>query len=488
MIVGDGSRLALELARRAPAALYPNPLGRTSEAPTFHVTSGRPVVVLDGPSFEDALAPLEHLLGHRVHDGLLVIVPCDEEQAPRVPLLAGGYPKSSILVLSLPSAARPVEAPDALLPFALLGRAPAGVFPEEDALRRAGLVSGPIEGEVVCLAGEAARRASIERASDEQIVAAAIDRRRALTTILELRGEPLEGLAPRSARELVDPWSLIRRGIALSPTAVEWLVARAEALLPTSGDDAATILELLARDDAQRGEHARAVTRLREAEQRARDPAQRSRLQVALGVVTGDDEWFRAAVELAPDRPNVVRRWARTLDLHDRAEEALERLAEQKGDSPAGTAATQMLAAAIARSREEPERAIALAERAARERMAIGDVRGSLRSQQLVMTLLIEGDRRDEARRLAGACAALAETIGDGATIGYARWVLGALADIDADPHAALAHYRAAIEGYEADGAPVPDRLLEALRPRAHDLGDPTPERDRVRLSVIPQR
>lgn len=488
VIVGDGSRLALELARRAPAALYPNPLARASGLPTFHPTRGRPVVVLDGPLFDDALAPLEQLLSHRVHERLLVIVPVDEDRAPRVPLLGGGYPKSSVLVITTPSTAGVVDAPDALLPFALLGRARAGAFPEEEALRRAGLVSAPVDGEVVCLAGERARRAVIERARDAQLVAAAIDRGRALTTILELRGEVIEDLAPRTARELVDPWSLTRRGIALSPAAVDWLVARAEALLPTSGDDAASILELLARDDARRGEHERAVLRLREAEQRARDRAQRSRLQVALGVATGDDEWFRAAAELAPDRPSVLRRWARALDLSDRAEEALARLADATDDSPAGAAATKMLAAAIARAAEDPERAMALAGDAARDRMEIGDVRGALRSQQLVLTLLIEADRRDEARALAEACAALGETIGDGATIGYARWVLGALADIEADPRAAVAHYRAALAGYEADGAEVPDRLLDALRPRGDDDDEPTPERDRVRLSVLPQR
>lgn len=488
VLVGDASRLALELARHAPAALYPNPLTPTTELPTFAVTHGRPVVVLDGPLFDEALAPIERLVSHHVHDRLLVIVPVDEANAARVLLLAGGYPKRSTLVCSVDAGAAQVDVPDALFPFALLGRAPSGHFPEEEALRRAGLISSPVDGQVVCLAGEAARRTLIERASDDRIVAAAVDRGRALTSVLALRGEVIEGLAPRNPGELVDPWALTERGIAVSPVAVDRIVAWAAAMLPTAGDDTSRVLELLARDDARRGEHERAVARLREAEQRSLDRVQQTRLRVALGVATGDETWFRAATETAPRRADVLRRWARTLDLHDRTDDALARLEAATDDTPAGAAATNMLAAAIARASEAPDRAIELAQRAARDRISIGDVRGALRSKQLVLSLLIEGDRRDEARTLAEECVALAETIGDGVTIGYARWVLGALADIDADPRAAAAHYQAAIAGYNADGAPVPERLLEAIRPRAHDDADPTPERDRVRLSVIPTR
>jgi len=515
VIVGEpgagASRLALELSRRAPRAWYPDPLRvpHGDEGLELDVGAGRPVVVLDGPIVEDAVAPLEALLTRALHPRLLVIVPIDSDNAPRVPLLAGGYPRASIAVVSIEAhpSADVVEAPDALLPFALLGRAPAGRFEGEPALRERGLLSAPIDGEVVCLAGERARRLVVARASRAQIAElASVDRRRALEAVLRFRDDAedlLEPLTPEHVRELTDPVVLMQRGVAVPHPVAHFLASSAERLLVRveDGDDAATLLELLAREAARNGDSDRAVERLREAESRAVDPRRRARLLVALGVATNDDVPFARAVEITRKRGDeallgeLLRRFARALDLGNQADDALSRadesaaLEEARG-SLAGSASARMLGAAIARSTENTALSIALARRAHADRLRIGDARGALRAAQFLVTLLTESGQHDDARAVAGDALQLAEAIGDGSAEGYLRWVLGALADRSADPRAAAEHYQRALAAYRDDGAPIPERLIDAVRAAelADDTGvDPLAE-SRVRLSLIPPR
>jgi hypothetical protein len=240
---------------------------------------------------------------------------------------------------------------------------------------------------------------------------------------------------------------------------------------------------------------------LSEAVSRASDPRRRARLLVSLGIATRDDDAFVRGVELAKEHggdelhAELLRRWARALDLSDRVDDALARAEqsaalEEANGSYAGAAAARMLAAAIARSTDDGERAIAFARRAEDDRLRIGDVRGALRAAQFVVALLIESSRGDEARPLAEHALSLASAIGDGSAIGYLRWVLGALADRDADPRGAAEQYRRAIAAYRDDDAPVPERLLDAVR--AAELAN-QPETEplaetRVRLSLIPAR
>jgi len=505
MLVGEpgagASRLALELARRAPRAWYPDPLRppHDAEGLSLDVANGRPVVVLDGPIVDESVASLEALLTRALHPRLLVIVPIDAENAPRIPLLAGGYPRASIAVVTLESrGTSEVEAPDALLPFALLGRVRSGCFPEEAELSARGLVSPPIDGEVVCLAGERARRLLVARAERARLLELArVDRPRALESLLRFRDDVEELVeAPEHARELVDPLTLRQRGVPVPSVVAERLAQSAERLLEHAedGDAAAAMLELLARNDSEL-----AIERLREAESRAVDPRRRARLLVALGIATADDAPIARAVELTRVRGDegllaeLLRRSARALDLANQIDEALAHaneaaeLEDARG-SLAGAAAARMLAAAIARSAEDGERAIGLARRAHDDRLRIGDARGALRSAQFVVTLLIERGEHDEARAAATEAVALAEAIGDGSAVGYLGWVLGALADRSADPGAAAEHYQRAIAGYQGDGAPVPERLLDAVRAaELADRGEVDPLAEpRVRLSLIP--
>ncbi len=450
------SRLALELARRAPFALYPDPLGNP-RVDDLRVTStdARPVVVLDGPSLDDALRPLDALLTHRLHPRLLVLLPIDATNAPRVPVLAGGYPRASILVVSVePHDSAELMVDDALLPYALLGRVARGHSPAEAALRSRRLVSSPIDGEVVCLAGERMRRAVVSRADAASVrsaIAGVQNHREAMITLArygegEIDEELLEVLRPRRARELPVPAELAERAIVLSSRVLDRIAAWAEELLPRAedGDDAAIVLEVLARDASRRGEDALAIERLEAAERRADDPTRRARLRDALAVATGE------ANALGPD------------EARERALRAAER-ADARG--AVGVAAGErMQAAAIARETDRLDEAVALALRARDDRAAIGDARGAIRAALLVVSLYVESARRDDARAVAGPALALAEGIGDGTSIGYLRWVLGAIADGEADPEAAAAHYTRAIAAYHEGGAPVPERLIDSLR------------------------
>ncbi|HEY5950932.1 MAG TPA: tetratricopeptide repeat protein [Kofleriaceae bacterium] len=117
----DASAVALAIARAAPNAWYldpawlPDPTAALAELERRLLEvpgNARPVVVIDidPPALAAVLAPL---VSRRLVPRLLVVVPCTRVWAIRLAALAGGYPRSSILVIAAGNAAStPLEISD----------------------------------------------------------------------------------------------------------------------------------------------------------------------------------------------------------------------------------------------------------------------------------------------------------------------------------------------------------------------------------------
>ena len=123
-VVGDAphaSAVALAIARAAPAAWYldpqrpPDPDAVLAElaARLLEVAgTARPVVVVDGDPTALA-AVLAPMVSRRLVPRLLVVVPCTRVWAIRLAALAGGYPRSSILIIAAGNtASTPLEVSD----------------------------------------------------------------------------------------------------------------------------------------------------------------------------------------------------------------------------------------------------------------------------------------------------------------------------------------------------------------------------------------
>jgi tetratricopeptide (TPR) repeat protein len=506
------SRLCLELARGAPQARYPDPrvwlepeLTVSELTRTFADVPGtaRPVVVLDGPSPDAALSALGVLASRRIHPRLLVLVPTDPEGARRLPILSG-LSRASLIAVMIEGASEPLAAvPDALLPFVLSDRAPAGVFAEESLLRGQGLLIDA-EGGLLARVGTRARRALVERlilgASDGAmrlariLDAAPMLRAGTLASILRWTGgapkdDLLTALLEGNDPALLDADSLARRAIPASSRVLSRLAARAKELLPSESDDehAASLIELLARDAALRGQPA--LDMLRSALDRARSPERRTRLLAAIAWITKEERAWQDALVAASAtggaaHVEVLARRAHALELDERPADAMECVetwlqAEEARGSIVGTAAARMRLAALVRLMGDGEAALQHALRAREDSRAVGDVRGELNAVHLGATLLMDAARFDEGARLAREALSIAETIGDAASIGWARYVLGASADRAADPVSARDHYEAAIEAWAESGQPIPERLqaaLAAARAAAVAPVDPVPE------------
>jgi tetratricopeptide (TPR) repeat protein len=490
------SRLCLELARGAPRARYPDPrVEHDPEHTASELTrvfagvpdTARPVVVLDGPSPDAVLTTLGVLASRRIHPRLLVLVPADPEGAGRLPILSG-LSRASLIAVMLEGVAEPLApAPDALLPFVLSDRAPAGVFAQEALLRGQGLLIDA-EGGVLARVGARARRALVERlilgAPDgamqlAQILhAAPALRAGALASILRWTdGAPeddvLAVLLDGDGPTLLDVDSLARRAIPVSSRVLSRLAVRAgELLASASGDErAATLLEILARDAALHGKPA--IDLLRSALDRTRAPERRARLLAAIAWITGEEPAWRDALAAAcaaggSAHVEVLARRAHALELDERPVDAMECVelwlqAEETRGSAAGAAAARMRLAALARAAGAVEAALEHARRAREDFRSIGDARGELNAVHLGATLLLDAAAFEEGAGLAREALSLADAIGDAASIGWAQYVLGASADRAADPVTALVHYEVAIEAWTESGHPVPERLQEAL-------------------------
>ncbi|HWN69259.1 MAG TPA: hypothetical protein VNM90_16580 [Haliangium sp.] len=502
------SRLCLELARGAPRARYPDPrVTPDPERAASELTrlfarvpdTARPVVVLDGPSPDTALAALGVLASRRIHPRLLVLVPTDPESAGRLPILSS-LSRASLIAVTIEGIAEPfVHASDELLPFVLADRAPAGVFAQEGLLRAQGLLMDA-EGGVIARVGARARRALVERlilgAPDGAtqlariLRAAPALRASALASILRWTGgapadDLLAVLLEGDDPALLHADSLARRAIPASARVLARLAARAEVLLSSESDDerAASLLEILARDAALRDQPA--VDMLRAALGRARSPERRARLLAAIAWITKEERAWQDALEAASaaggaTHVEVLARRAHALELDDRPDDASDnrpteamacaetwlQMEEARG-SVAGAAAARMRLAALARSAGAAgggvDAAIEHARRAREDFRAVGDVRGELNAVHLGATLYLDAAAFEEGARLAREALAIAEAIGDAATIGWARYVLGASADRAADPVTARVHYQAAIEAWTESGHPIPERLQAAL-------------------------
>jgi tetratricopeptide (TPR) repeat protein len=515
------SRLCLELARSAPRALYPDPraqpdperAARELTHDLAHMSGdARPVVVLDGPSPDHALAALPFLASRRIHPRLLVLVPADPETAGRLPVLSGLSHASLIAVAIEGVAEPPPPAPDALLPFVLADHTPADVFPPEELLREQGWLIDAWRG-VLARVGARARRALIERLVlaaaggagqlGEILDAAPTLRRGALASILRFTGgEPaddvLTALLAGDDPALLDADALARQAIPASARVLSRLADRAGERLAAELDEerAAMLSEILARDAARRGQPA--LDALRDGLARARSPGRRARLLAAIAWITKEERtWQEALAEAARDcgpteaevlarRAHVLARRAHALELDERPIEAMacaERWleAEEARESAAGASAARMRLAALARSAGAVDAAVEHARRAQEDSRAVGDVRAALTAVHFGATLLMDAGRFDEALRLAQEALAIAEAIGDAASIGWARYVLGAGADRAADPATAQMHYEAAIAAWSEAGHPIPERLQAALavaRAAAMAPAAPVPEPD----------
>lgn len=506
------SRLCLELARGAPLARYPDPRvlhdpERTASELTREFASvpdtARPVVVLDGPSPDAVLPMLGVLASQRIHPGLLVLVPADPDVAGRLPILSG-LSRASLVAVMIEGVAEPLApTPDELLPFVLSDRAPAGVFAQEALLRGQGLLIDA-EGGVLARVGARARRALVERlilgAPDGAMqLARILDaaptlRAGALASILRwTAGAPeddilavlLEGDGPT----LLDVDSFARRAIPVPSRVLSRFAARAGELLASESDDerAASLLELLARDAALHGKPA--LDLLRSALGRTRVPARRARLLAAIAWITREERaWQDALVAAAAAggsaHVEVLARRAHALELDERPSEAMACVeawlqAEEARGAVAGAAAARMRLAALARATGAVDAAIEHARRARADFHATGDVRGELNAAHLGATLFLDTAAFDDGVRLAREALSMAEVIGDAASIGWARYVLGASADRAADPVTARLHYEVAVDAWTESGHPIPERLqaaLAAARASAVEPAAPVPE------------
>lgn len=453
------SRLGLELARRWVAAggraWYRDPIPAPDPHGEVDALAARlagldaaasPLVILDGPDRDEALAPLAELCQRRLHPRLRVLVPCDHDTAPDLPALTG-LPRGSILValvdgggagagadgVATPPPPLPTDvAVTALLPLVLAGRAPAGADPDLALLVERGLAAPDRDrATVVCTIEERTRRALAGRE-----VLDAPDGAARLAAVRERH----PGLAPAIARTLVR-WT---RGDL--PAALVPIVSALD------GDGLAGVLDLAARGILPAPPLARALA---------------DQARALAGARRGPD---RAGAP-APRSPRAG--YARAAGLLD----AVGALA------PAAT--LRAAAAALAAEAGDLDDAAPSIARVVADRRALGDAQGALFALDRLASWELQRDRADDARRAAEDACELATAIGDLRGVGYARWLLGALAERGGDGRLAMAHYAASLDAY-ADLGDVPDRVVASLASlqRAYAPAEPPPPADAAGLAA----
>ena len=495
------SRMALELARAAPFARYPDPLrcpdpiadvAELAELCAGAAGDVSPLVVLDGPSVEDRLACLVQLTARPIHPRLHVLIPCDAATARRLRRLAGGYPARSILVAAIGGEQVPCEVPaeldlEAVMPFALLGRCAAGRFGGEGTLMTSGAVARSSDGQVVCLLGDRTRAAVVASALIDatrlrDVLSAEPTRHaHAVAALLRWTAERpplglLDVLLAVGAGEFPDPLDYWNAGIPLAPQVVDGLVRRGRALVEGCADPNTTarLHQSLSMFAHLQGDDDTAVAELRAGLELEIDAPARARLLTRLAGAEQDAELGAQAVVAARQSGDPT---ALSNALHQQAAlaKAIPDLAaaiawcnewievEAAHGTAAAVAAARSFAVALAVEADDNVYALSLVEHILDARRAVGDVMGELFARYRHAGALFAVADIDGAADTLRAAVALAEQIDDPTGVGYCHWLLGSIADKRGDPAAADDRYSVAIDAYAAAGS-VPPRLLSRQR------------------------
>lgn len=497
------SRMALELARRSSApAFYPDPVAPSEplagaaalgEVLRTVPETARPLVVLDGPSFEDAMAWAAPLVHEPLHPRLLVIVPCAGPRAPEVPLRAGRYAPHNIIVAQVAGQGAPPVVPDIplsddLLGLALAGRRPTGVLSEVSALRTRGLAASHApSGTTVCLLGERQRRALVDAAGPLRIA----DLLRADPTLAPgafvslarwtrgaLPESILAALLAAPPRELATLLERARQEELLEPDAAVTRRLRDATYAALAGeldtDTALALTEQAALFEAAAADFEGALARLRTALAHAPEGERRGRL-VVLAATLGDDLDLYAAAAAAlrasgdaEGEARMLAAWATALFRLERWDEAAERAAAWLGTEDArgffsGRLAARQLSFEIAIARHRPEEALAIAAWILPELRDRADVRGQVLVLRRVAWLHMEAGDAPAADRVLREALGFEQAIGNELGAATCRWSLGDLAMRQGDPSAAAEHYGAALAVHEAHDLPSVPRLRAAL-------------------------
>lgn len=497
------SRLALELARQGGApAFYPDPVGppeplvaasALAEALRTVPATARPIVVLDGPSFEESMAWAAPLVHEPLHPRLLVIVPCAVTLAPEVPWRAGRYAPHNIIVAQVAGEGAPPMIPavplsDDLLGLALAGRRPTAALDEVQVLQAERLAASHApSGTTVCLLGERQRCALVDAAGPERIASL-------------LRADPT--LAPGAFVSFARwtrgefPGPVLAALLAAPPREFAALLERArqeELLDPADGvtrqlcnvthtalagepdeDTALALTEQAVLFDATAADFESALARLRTALACAPEGERRRRL-LGLAATLGDDlEFYAQAVAAfhaagdAEGEARMLAAWATALFRLECWDAAAERAAawfsmEDARGFFSGRLAARQLSFEIAIARHRHDEALAIAACMLPELRARADVRGQVLALRRVAWLHMEGGDDPAADRALREAIGLVQATGDELGEATCRWNLGDLAMRRCDAIAAAEHYRAALAVHEAHDLPMVPRLRAAL-------------------------
>jgi hypothetical protein len=495
------SRLALELARQSDApAFYPDPVAppeplaaaaALAEVLRTVPATARPIVVLDGPIFEESMAWAAPLVHEPLHPRLLVIVPCTVTRAPEVPWRAGRYALHNIIVAQVAGQGSPPMVPatplsDDLLGLVLAGRRPTALLGEIQALEAERLTaSHAASGTTVCLLGDRQRHALVDATGPGRIA----DLLRTDPTLApgafvslvrwtrgELPEPVLAALLAAPPREFAALLERARQEELLEPDARVTQQLRDATHAALAGDldedTALALTEQAALFAAATADFEGALARLRTALVRAPEGERRRRLLGLAATLDDDPELYAAAACReagdAEGEARVLAGWAMALFRLERWDAAAERAvswlgAEEARGFFAGRLAARQLSFEIAIARHRREEALAIAACMLPELRARADVRGQVLLLRRVAWLHMEAGDDPAAERALCEALGLEQAIGDELGEATCRWSLGDLAMRRCDSSAAAEHYRAALAVHEAHGLPTVLRLRAAL-------------------------
>ncbi|HEX2574662.1 MAG TPA: hypothetical protein VH877_34260 [Polyangia bacterium] len=496
------SRLALELARQGGTlAFYPDPaappdplaVAALAEALRAVPETARPIVVLDGPLWEEALAWAAPLVHEPLHPRLLVIVPCTIERAPEVPRRAGRYAPHNIIVAQVAGQGAPPVVPgvplsDDLLGLALAGRRPTCTIGGLEALHAERLAASHApSGTTVCLLGERQRRALADAAGPARIAgllhADPTIAPGAFVSLMRwtrgaLPAEVLAAVLTAPAGELAALLERARQEGVLEPEAAVTRRLRDATQAALAGDleedTALALMEQAALFAAAAADVEGALAHLRAVIARAPEGERRRRL-LGLAATLGDDLGLYAATAAtlrqagdAEGEARVLAAWATALFRMERWDEAAERAAawlnaEEARGFFSGRLAARQFSFEIAIARHRYDEALTIAASMLPELRARADVRGQVLALRRVAWLHMEAGDDPAAEGALGEALGLELAIGDELGAATCRWSLGDLAMRRGDALAAVERYGAALAIHEAHDLPTVPRLRAAL-------------------------